>query len=136
MGSGGGGGGDAAVVVVVDAGAAVTVIVIDVLAFLPPVSVTDAVIVCVPTGRLPLLIEAPVPSGPMMLDVHSMLDEMVPSSASIALPVNVTFVDAWNEAPLSGDEIITVGVAFAAVTRICLVAVSVPPGPLTVRVAV
>jgi hypothetical protein len=112
----------------------VIVTVIDLLAVLPPLSLTDAVIVCVPTERLPLLIEAPVPSDPVTLELHWMLDEMLPSSASIALPVNVTFVSAWNEAPLSGDEIITDGAAFGAVTVICLLAVSVPPGPLTVSV--
>jgi hypothetical protein len=46
------------------------VTVIEALAVSPPVSVTDAVIVCVPTERLPLLIDAPVLSAPLMLELH------------------------------------------------------------------
>jgi hypothetical protein len=120
----------------VGGGSGLMVIAIDVLAVLPPVSVTDAVIVCVPTARLLLLMDAPTPSAPFLLEVHWMFDETLPSSASIALPVNTTLASAWNEAPFSGDEIVTVGAAFGAVTVICFVDVSVPPGPITVRVAV
>ena len=69
-----------------------------------------------------MLNELPVPIAPLMLELHAMFCEMLPSSASIALPANVTFVSAGNEAPLSGAEIITVGSVFGAVTVICLLA--------------
>src|ERR671911_769171 len=65
-----------------------------------------------------------------------MLDEMLPSSESFAVPVNVTFVSAGNEAPLAGAAISSVGAVFGAFTVTDWLAVSLPPGPLTVRVAV
>src|SRR5262245_3070964 len=71
--------------VIVIAGVEFTTTVIDALPVLPPLSVTAAVMVCVPersvlTGR-----DVPVPSRPSRLDVHRMVRAL--SSKSLAVAV-------------------------------------------------
>lgn len=51
----------------------------------PPESVTEAVIVCVPTER-PVKKAPPEPITPLMLEVQTRLAFRLPSSASLAVP--------------------------------------------------
>src|SRR3990172_11210926 len=55
----------------------------------PPLSVTDAVIVWVPTDRVLVENDPPAPMLPFTLEVHARLAVRFPSSASVAVPVNV-----------------------------------------------
>src|SRR5688572_15750208 len=70
--------------------AAVTAIVIDADPGSPPESVTDAVMVCEPAVRVLVENVAPEPITPSRLDVHDRLFVRLPSSVSVAVPVNVT----------------------------------------------
>jgi hypothetical protein len=94
----------------VTVGGALTTIVIVRLALLPPLSVTVAVMVCVPECSV-LVIDAPVPSALSMLDVHTIVLLMLPSSRSLAVPVNVTTSAGAKTAPSSGALIATAGAA-------------------------
>ena len=82
-------------------GAALTVIETDRVAVLPPLSVTDAVIVFAPLVS-ELVIDAPVPSGPSLLELHWMLDDRTPSSRSVATTRKrdrVHPVSTWHQSP-------------------------------------
>ena len=79
----------------------------------PPLSLTDAVIVCTPIDSVRVN-EGPLPMTPSRLDVHCTADERSPSCASLAEPVNVMALLTRNDAPDAGDEIDTTGSVLAA----------------------
>src|SRR6266540_3155498 len=106
-------------------GAASTVIETVAVEVLPPLSVTEAVIVCAPLVS-ELVIEAPLPSAPSLLELHWMLDDRSPSSTSMALPVNGIGSPGENVAPVSGEVIVISG---GALTTTVMVAVLVAPPP-------
>src|SRR5205085_6635904 len=84
--------------------------------------------VCVPTERLVVENDVPVPICPLMLDVHtSDAPESAPSSTSLPLPENVTAVPCTTLAPLAGAVIVAVGAVLGAVIVIERVAVPVAP---------
>ena len=89
-----------------------TVTVMEALFVLPPESVTDAVIVCVPLvnvrEKLP-----PVPIVPSRLEVQTSFAVRSPSSGSDAEPEKETAVLAVNTALFAGFVICTVGGALA-----------------------
>src|SRR5581483_4534478 len=91
-------------------GVAFTTIVIAALLLLPPLSLIDATIVCVPLVSAWVTL-APWPRLPSWLDVQSMFPEMVPSSASLADPLKVIGVAGSTVEPVAGASIVTVGVA-------------------------
>ena len=64
------------------------------LAVRPLESVTWAVMVCVPSLRVLTARLAPVPSAPLILEIHWILALILPSWASLAVPVKVT-VAPW-----------------------------------------
>ena len=81
----------------------------------PPPSVTDAVIVCMPSVRI-VVSCPPVPRNPWRLDVHVSCALRSPSAASLAVAASVTGVPAGSEAPRGGAVIVTVGGWFGACT--------------------
>lgn len=89
-------------------GDALTVTETDALPVKPPLSVTDAVIVCVPTlsvrEKLP-----PVPICPSRLDVHTRLAVRFPSCVSLAEPENEIVAPSAKVEPLAGLLIVTLG---------------------------
>src|ERR1700752_3104699 len=74
-----------------------------------PLSVTTAVIVWVPRDRGLLVIEAPVPSGPLMLELHWMPELRLPSCAALAVPVKVMEAPWPKKLPLAGAVTATTG---------------------------
>ena len=56
-----------------------------------------------------MLYDEPVPIEPSLLDVHWIKLLSGPSSASVAVPWNVTEVPSVNSEPVDGDNIDTVG---------------------------
>ena len=90
----------------------VTLRVIDACPVALAVSVAVAVIVCVPT--LKELVEKlpPVPIRPLMLEVQTRLEVRIPSSASVALPVNEIEEPELKLEPLAGVEMVTSGAVF------------------------
>jgi len=106
------------------------------LAVIPAESATDAAIVCVPTERLLVENEPPVPIRPSRFEVHAMLDVRLPSSASLAVPAKFTVATDENDEKFVGVWIWTTGALLTAVTVIGRIAIDEPPGPLTRRVAV
>ena len=92
------------------AGVASTVMVIVVWAVLPALSVTVAVIVCVPVESVLAVIVRPVPSAPSRLEVQAIVAERSPSSVSLAEPAKVTGAPGSKVAPLAGAVISTAGV--------------------------
>src|SRR5437660_10805086 len=103
----------------------------DWMGFLPPMATTEAMTLCPPVV-IHLLIDAPVPSAPSLLELHSMLDDRRPSSRSVALPVNGIASPGENVAPVSGDVMPMPG---GALTMTVVVAVLVAPA-LSVTAAV
>jgi len=79
----------------------------------PPLSVADAVIVCVPCERVEVENVLPVPMPPSRFERHVRLLEMLPSSLSMAVPVNVIESPTLNEAPLAGAVISDLGGVFS-----------------------
>src|SRR6185436_4838837 len=75
----------------------------------PPLSVTDAVMVCVPTESDEVLKPAPLPMLPLRLDDQVRLAEMLPSSVSPAVPLKLIAVPWVTEVPLGGAVMETVG---------------------------
>jgi hypothetical protein len=103
-----------------------------------PESVTWAVMVWVPTDRFVVVYVEPVPMEPSMLEVHWICELSEPSSASVAVPWNVTESPSVNSEPDDGDNIDTVGGEFAGsliVTDTCCDAVR-PPESVTWAVMV
>ena len=96
--------------VIATTGVALTVMVIMVWVVLPPLSVTVAVMVCVPVESALAVIVRPVPSAPSRLEVQAMVAERSPSSVSLAEPVKVTAAPGSNVAPVAGAVIMTAGV--------------------------
>ncbi len=94
----------------------------------PPLSVTVAVMVCVPTERLDNENKLSVAKNPSMLEVHWMELLSGPSSASVAVPWNVTEAPSVNSEPDDGDSIDTVGGVFGG-GFIVTVMVSVSDAP-------
>ena len=114
-------------------GAALTTSVSVATALLPPRSVTEALIVCVPERSVETT-EVPVPSVPSRFDVQTIAVPRSPSSASSAVPVSVIVSVGANRAPSAGPVIRTVGAAFTTST-IAARAV-LPPASTTVAVIV
>ena len=82
-----------------------------------PLSVTEAVIVCVPTESVAET-DAPVGIGVPSDDVQTRLADKSPSSASATVPVKAMEVPVAKEAPSAGAVTVTIGAVFdsAAVT--------------------
>ena len=99
---------------------------------LPPLSVAEAVIVCVPSESEFTEMELPLPRGPLMSEFQARTG-WTWSSTSDAVPANITAEPVVNDAPVSGVVMPTVGGVFT-VTVIVWVDEAVPPGPVTVRV--
>src|SRR5439155_1555798 len=118
--------------VIATTGVALTVMVIMVWVVLPPLSVTVAVMVCVPVESALAVIVRPVPSAPSRLEVQAMVAERSPSSVSLAEPVKVTAAPGSNVAPVAGAVIRTAGVVL---TVMVIEARPVLP-PLSVAAAV
>ena len=74
-----------------------------------PVSVADTVMVCVPAERDDVENVAPLPILPSRFDTHDNLFEMLPSSLSTALPLNVMASLRLNEEPSAGAVMVTSG---------------------------
>ncbi len=76
-----------------------------------PLSVTAAVIVCVPNESADVEKLAPVPICPSALEVQTMVAARVASSSSvsIAAPLKLIGVATKNEAPSAGEVILTSG---------------------------
>ena len=98
-------------------GTAVTVTLIELEPMACPESVTDAVIVCVPTPRVLVEKLAPVPIGPSRLDNQARLALMSPSSVSPALAAKAIEAPATNDDPFAGAVTVTTGVSLGAVLR-------------------
>ena len=71
-------------------------------------SVTLAVITCEPADRI---VEKPVPtpSDPSMFELHAIFEVRLPSSASLADPLNVSEAPSVIDVPDAGPVISTVG---------------------------
>ena len=72
-----------------------------------------------PTESDEVLNEAPLPMMPLMLEVQVRLPEMVPSSASVAVPLKVTEVPCATDVPLAGAVMVTVGAVLPGPPPIC-----------------
>ena len=82
----------------------------------PSLSVAAAVMTCVPTLSVLVLIVAPVPRAPSRLDVHWIWLDRSPSVTSFARPASV-IVSLWKRtAPSAGELIVTLGGLPATVT--------------------
>ncbi len=75
----------------------------------PPLSVTCAVMVCVPTERFDFVNDVPVPIAPLILDVHWIDELSEPCSGSDAVAENDTESPCVNSDPVDGDDNDTVG---------------------------
>ena len=75
----------------------------------PSVSVAAAVMTCVPTLSVLVLMVAPVPRAPSRLDVHWMLLDRSPSIKSFARPASVIVSFRKRTDPSAGELIVTVG---------------------------
>ena len=78
-------------------------------------SVADTVMVCVPAERDDVENLAPVPITPSRFDTQDSLSEMLPSSLSVAPPLNVMESYRLNEEPLAGAVMVTSGGVFSGV---------------------
>jgi len=81
-------------------------------------SVAEAVMVCVPSESDDVENEAPLPIWPSRLECHDRLFEMLPSSVSMAVPVNVIESPELNEEPLAGPLMVTAGGVFPGVEEL------------------
>ena len=102
---------------------AVTWKVIEALPVLWSLSVTEAVIVCVPADSR-VMNDGPVPIGPSMLDVHWRLKDRSPSGMSVAEPMKAT---GWPNTALlvfAGAAMVTAGAPLPTVTWIRSAAVA------------
>ena len=79
-------------------------------------SVTEAVIVCVPTDKLLVLNEPPEPIPPSRFDVHAIaaVSATSSSSASVALPTKFTFDPIPKLEPVAGESMVTSGATACA----------------------
>src|SRR5262245_29906178 len=111
-------------------GVELTTTVIEVVAVLPPLSVTEAVMRCVPERRFDLVIDGPVPRLPSRFEPHWMVREV--SSKSLAVAMKETAAPCSKEALLAGAVMATVGVEL---TTTVIVAEALLP-PLSVTDAV
>ena len=102
----------------VTVGVALTTIVMVVAARLPPASMTEAVMTCVPELRLATMV-APLPRWPSRSEAQSMVDETSPSSGSLAVPVKVIGTGS-NRAPSAGVRMCTVGVVLTTTVSVAL----------------
>src|SRR5262245_63390774 len=111
-------------------GVELTTTVIEVVALLPPLSVTEAVMRCVPERRFDLVIDGPVPRLPSRFEPHWMVREA--SSKSLAAAMKVMATPCSKDALLAGAVMAPVGVEF---TTTPIVGVALLP-PLSVTDAV
>ena len=78
-------------------------------------SVAEAVIVCVLAERVDVENVGLLPMTPSMFETQDRLLEMLPSSVSMAEPVNVIESPKLNEEPPAGAEMVTSGAVFPGV---------------------
>ena len=83
-----------------------------------PLSFADTVMVCVPAERTDVVSVAPLPITPSIFETQDRLFEMLPSSASTALPLNVIESYRLNEEPLAGAVMVTFGAVFSGVDEL------------------
>src|SRR2546430_11251836 len=93
--------------VIATTGVASTVMVIMVWAVLPPLSVTVAVMVCVPVESVLAVIVRPVPSAPSRLEGQAIVAGRAPSSGSLAEAPKVTGAPRSKVAAPGGDVVRT-----------------------------
>ena len=77
----------------------------------PPLSVTEAVTVWLPTLKVLVENDDAVVIAPSRLEVHSRSPEMLPSGSSIAVPLKVIEVPSVTVWPSAGEVIVTTGAA-------------------------
>ncbi len=80
----------------------------------PPLSVTWAVMVCVPAESVDNEKKLSVAKNPSLLEVHWICELIVPCSGSLAEPENVTESPSVDSEPFVGELIETVGGEFEA----------------------
>ena len=80
-----------------------------------PLSVTEAVIVCVPIERVEIENEPPLPIVPSRLEVQARLADRSPSSTSLAVPMNVTGVPDTKDELSAGEVMFTDGAVLGGV---------------------
>ena len=103
----------------------------------PPESVTEAVIVCVPTDKLEVETVPPEPITPSMLEVQVRLPLKLPSSGSLAVPVKVTEALERCELLSAGAMIVAAGAVFGGAIVMVMLSESVkPPESVTEAVIV
>jgi len=100
-------------------GVALTRIVIWAVDVRPVLSVTVAVIVCVPDESPLVVIVPPVPSAPSRLEVQAIAEARLPSSASVAVAVKVTGARGSGLVPAGGAVMVTTG-GVLTVTMTCM----------------
>ena len=100
-----------------------------------PLSVTEAVMVWVPTVRAVVENEPPVPMLPSMSEFQDRLAVMLPSSVSLAAPTKVMFIPTTNVEASVGAVMDTVGAVLAAFT-VTVMASDAAKLPLSVTEAV
>ena len=83
----------------------------------PLTSITFAVTVCVPGWSVLVVIDAPAPRVPSMLDVHWIWLERLPLSASVAAAVKVIALPRTALVPDGGALIVTTGAVFCVSVR-------------------
>lgn len=87
----------------------VTVKVMDADPDRPPLSLTDAVIVCMPALKVLVVTEEPISKNPSRLEDQIKPVERFPSCVSFAVPVKVTAVPCVVEELFAGEVMETVG---------------------------
>src|SRR2546426_4430527 len=94
---------------IVTRGVALTRIVIWAVDVRPVLSVTAAVIVCVPDESPLVVIVPPLPSAPSRLEVQVIAEARLPSSASVAVAGKVTAAAGSGLVPAGGAVMVTTG---------------------------
>src|SRR5262249_46487757 len=93
-------------------GRAFTMRVIAALVRLPPASVTEAVMVCVPERSVDTASGEPVPRVPSRFELQRIGEARLPCSASRAVPVKVTVAPGTTLAPFAGPVMVSDGPPF------------------------
>ena len=78
----------------------------------PPESVTDAVTIWIPTDKLDVLTDAPVPIALSMSELHWICELTTPSCRSFDVPEKTIVSPSSNELPNGGESIVNVGGLF------------------------
>src|SRR5262245_3497636 len=80
----------------------------------PALSVARAVMTCVPAESADVTNEPPSPIVPSRSELQTSAPVRLPSSGSLAEPVNWIAVFTGKLAPFAGAEIVTLGIPFGA----------------------